>query len=130
MDLFTYGTLMFAEVWQRIGIEQPTGQPATLPGYAIYRIRDALIPGIIHTSPRDHVRGVLYQGLDATTLEELDVYESDLYQRAIVQVRRLDSSLIECQTYVIPLVNRTVLSREIWDADWFQQHALAQYLEG
>jgi len=120
---------MFAEVWQRIGIAQPAAQPAILPGYAIYRIRNALIPGIIHTGPGDQVRGILYQGLDATTLEELDVYESDLYQRIPVHVRQQDCRIIECQTYAIPLVNRTVLSKEIWDADWFQQHALAQYLQ-
>jgi gamma-glutamylcyclotransferase (GGCT)/AIG2-like uncharacterized protein YtfP len=130
MYLFAYGTLMFADVWKRIGIVQFASQPATLSGFAIYRIRGALIPGIIRTGPEDQVQGILYHGLDEATLEELDVYESDLYQRTTVHARGRDSELFECQTYVIPVANRKVLSAEAWDADWFQQHGLAQYLRG
>ncbi len=130
MSLFAYGTLMFAEVWKRIGIQQCDSQPAILPGYAIYRIRGALIPGIIRTGPEDQVQGVVYHGLDETTLEELDVYESDLYQRSIVHARSFDSEPLECQAYVIPAANRKVLSAEVWDADWFKRQGLAQYLRG
>ena len=130
MSLFAYGTLMFAEVWKRIGIKQRAAQPAILPGFAIYRIHGALIPGIIRTDPEDQVEGVLYHGLNEATLEELDVYESDLYRRTTVRVRSLDSEPCECQAYVIPVANRRVLSAEAWDADWFQQHGLAQYLRG
>jgi len=130
MSLFAYGTLMFAEVWKRIGLKQHPSQSAILPGYAIYRIRNALIPGILCAGPEDQVRGVLYHGLDEATLEELDVYESDLYQRTTVRAQSLDSELFECQAYVIPAANRRVLSAETWDADWFRKHGLAQYLRG
>lgn len=121
---------MFADVWKRIGLKQRPSQSAILPGYAIYRIRGTLIPGIICTGPEDQVQGILYHGLDEATLEELDVYESDLYQRTTVRARNLDSEQIESQAYVIPVSNRRVLSIETWDADWFKQHGLGQYLRG
>ena len=53
MNLFTYGTLMFPEVWQRIGVGDFSSIPATLPGFAIFRVRDAVFPGIVRAQPHD-----------------------------------------------------------------------------
>jgi gamma-glutamylcyclotransferase (GGCT)/AIG2-like uncharacterized protein YtfP len=130
MSLFTYGTLMYAVVWDRIGLKPCAAQPAILPGYAIYRVCDAIFPGIIKAGPDDQVQGVLYHDLNEETLDELDAYESDLYERTTVYAVNQDSVRIKCQAYVIPLANRAALSNEAWDSDWFQQHGLAKYMRG
>jgi gamma-glutamylcyclotransferase (GGCT)/AIG2-like uncharacterized protein YtfP len=130
MSLFTYGTLMYAEVWERIGLKRCVAQPAILPGYAIYRVCDALFPGIIQAGSDDQVQGVLYHDLEEGILDELDAYESDMYERATVYALNQDSVRIKCQAYVIPLANRAALSNDAWDSDWFQQHGLAKYLQG
>ena len=54
--LFTYGTLMFQEVWQAIVCPDDVGRdfpstPARLDGYQIFRVKDALYPGIIKSDP-------------------------------------------------------------------------------
>ena len=37
---------------------------------------------------------------------------------------------VVCEAYVIPPEARQVLTQEFWDADWFEQHELARYLQG
>ena len=51
LHLFTYGTLMFPEVWQAVVGKDFETTPAQLPGYQIFRVRDAVYPGIIATEP-------------------------------------------------------------------------------
>ena len=130
MNLFTYGTLMFPEVWQRIGISASDSEPATLKGYAAYRLRDAVFPGIVEAAADDLVEGVLYHNLDEETLFELDAYESDLYDRSAVQVVTADGTLVESQSYVIPNNRRQALSDERWDPKRFEERELVKYLNG
>jgi len=130
MSLFTYGTLMFAEVWRRIGIGEFESQPATLQGFTVYRLCNAVIPGMMRTTGEDQASGLIYQGLDENALFELDAYESDLYKRVDVQATAADGQVIDCQAYVIPESRRQAVTNELWDATWFEQHELANYLRG
>ena len=130
MHLFTYGTLVFPEVWQRIAVREAAAQSATLSGYAIYRVKDAVYPGIVRAGEVDRVSGVLYRDLDDDTLFELDAYESDFYQRLAVWVTTGDGESVECQAYVVPDSRRDMLTDEPWDTQWFAEHKLAKYLKG
>ena len=129
MNLFTYGTLMFPEVWQRIGLSDFSSHPATLPGFAIYRLKDAVFPGIVRANPHDHVSGLLYLDLDEDAMFELDAYESDLYDRIPV-IAATEAGPIECTAFVIPDSRRHVLTNESWDAQSFREKQLAKYLHG
>jgi len=130
MQLFTYGTLMFPEVWKRISVGQLPSEPATLHGYACYRVRDAVYPGIIQSEENSLVPGLVYRDLDEETLFELDTYESDFYKRLPVQVVTEDGEKIDCQAYVVPELRREMLTDEPWDPEWFHQHELQKYLYG
>jgi gamma-glutamylcyclotransferase (GGCT)/AIG2-like uncharacterized protein YtfP len=128
-NLFTYGTLTFPEVWRRIDVGEFPSQRATLPGFSIYRVKDAVFPGIVRAEPDDHVNGVLYLDLDDDALFELDAYESDLYDRIPV-IAATDEGPVECTAFVIPDSRRHALSNEVWDAERFEKHQLAKYLHG
>ena len=130
MHLFTYGTLTFPEVWKRIAVGEVHSEPATLNGFAIYRVRDAVFPGIRRSREVDAVKGMLYRDLDEETLFELDTYESDFYNRETVWVSTEDEQAIECQAYVVPPSNYNMLSEEIWDPQWFAENELEKYLKG
>lgn len=130
MHLFAYGTLMFAEVWRRIEMRELPSQPASLRGYAVFRLQGAVIPGMVHAGEDDQVVGVIYRDLDEATLEELDAYESDLYERVAVEATDVDGTQIECQAYVIPESQRHMLSDEPWDPVRFEKKELAKYLSG
>ncbi len=128
-NLFAYGTLLFPEVWQRIDAGEFPSEPATLPGFAIYRVKDAVFPGIIRAKPIDRVNGLLFQGLNEEALFELDAYESELYDRIPV-IAATEHGAIDCTAFVIPDARRAVLSKQTWDAEWFEKHQLVKYLNG
>lgn len=130
MSLFAYGTLRFPEVWQRIGIGEFPSEPATLSGYAIFRVQDAVFPGIVRSADDDQVCGVLYHNLDDDTFFELDAYESELYERIVVRVTTESGAEVDCQAFVIPESRRQALTDEHWDVEHFKQHELQKYLSG
>jgi len=130
MHLFTYGTLVFPEVWKRIAVRKFEGERATLRGFSIYRVKDAVFPGIVRSCVEDYVTGMLYRDLDGETLFELDAYESDFYLRETVQVTLEDGEEVECQAYLVPDSRRELLTDEPWDAQWFAEHKLEKYLNG
>jgi gamma-glutamylcyclotransferase (GGCT)/AIG2-like uncharacterized protein YtfP len=129
MNLFAYGTLMFPEVWERIAVGEFPSEPATLPGFAIYRVKEAVFPGIVRAKPQDRVEGLVFRGLHDEALFELDAYESDLYDRIPVIVATAQGPL-DCTAYVIPESNRQALTHQPWNAAWFQEHQLQRYLNG
>ena len=120
---------MFPEVWQRIHVGEFPSLPATLPGFAIYRLKEAVFPGIVRAEPNAQVSGLLYFNLDEDALFELDAYESDLYDRIGV-IAATDNGLVESTAYVIRESRREALTNEVWDPKWFEQHELAKYLHG
>jgi gamma-glutamylcyclotransferase (GGCT)/AIG2-like uncharacterized protein YtfP len=130
MHLFTYGTLVFPEVWRRIAVREAAAERAVLSGYAIYRVKDAVFPGMVCADKKDRVPGVLYRDLDEDTLFELDAYESDFYRRETVTVVTQAGETVECQAYTVPDSRRDMLTDEPWDTEWFAEHELENYLDG
>jgi len=130
MHLFTYGTLMFPEVWQRISIGLFPSQPALLRGYSIFRVKDAVYPGITCCDSAPGVKGVVYLDLDEDTLFELDTYESSFYERQPVKAILEDGTEIDCHAYIVPPSRRDMLTDEAWNANWFRIHELDKYLNG
>ena len=128
MNLFTYGTLMFPEIWRRVVGREFVTLPAELVGYAVYRVRSDVYPVMVSADPDSRVRGVIYLDVDDATTALLDEYESDLYDRVPVAATDDDGRLIECQTYVLPPSRRSFASNVPWDILWFEREALDQYV--
>lgn len=131
MHVFTYGTLMFPEVWQAV-VGRPyatvRGQAA---GYEIFRVRDALFPGIIAGQPTDAVRGVMYLDVDDDSVARLDRFEDDFYLRLPIVVTCDDSQRLAAQAYVVPAERRGVLTAEPWNGDDFVARGdLARFMAG
>lgn len=128
--LFTYGTLMFPEVWQAVVGRSFRSTPAILTGYEIFRVAGAHYPGIIAvdfsptsgprppTSPAV-VAGLLYSDLDAASLERLDRFEGDEYRRQSVIVTRVDGCQLDAEAYVVRNESRHLLTAEPWTAEKF-----------
>lgn len=130
MHLFTYGTLTFPEVWDRISIGMFPSRPAILRGYSMFRVKDAVYPGIIRSDAVSEVHGVLYDDLDEDTLFELDTYESSFYDRLPVKVMVAEGAEVECHAYIVPDSRKDLLTDERWDKEWFRAHELQRYLNG
>jgi gamma-glutamylcyclotransferase (GGCT)/AIG2-like uncharacterized protein YtfP len=119
MNVFTYGTLMFPEVWKAVVGSEFASVDGTAVGYAIFRVRDAVFPGIIAASDRDAVRGVVYLDVDSDSVARLDLFEDDFYGRETLQIECDDHERRSAEAYVIPHANREVLTDETWLRDEF-----------
>jgi gamma-glutamylcyclotransferase (GGCT)/AIG2-like uncharacterized protein YtfP len=153
MHVFTYGTLMFPQVWQAVVGPDDSGRqfaklpatlPATLPGYQIFRVAGAVYPGIIKYSPPappsdsqlstlnsqpSPVPGLLYLDVDPDSIARVDRFEDGFYRRQSITVTTNDGRQLEAQTYVVPGEHRHVLTADPWTADEFEKRGdLARFV--
>jgi gamma-glutamylcyclotransferase (GGCT)/AIG2-like uncharacterized protein YtfP len=128
MNLFTYGTLMFPEVWRRVVGRECSTVGGTLSGFAVFKVQGGTYPVMIHAAQHEIVRGVIYLDIDADSMLSLDEYESDLYDRISVRPAAADGRRLECQAYVLPPGRAKFATRESWEAARFEREALADYL--
>jgi len=119
MHVFTYGTLMFPEVWRAVVGREFDAIEGTAAGYAIFRVRDAVFPGIVSGGDGDTVRGVVYVNVDAASLDRLDRFEDDFYERRSLAIDCDDGQQRSADAYVVPTMNRSVLTDEPWHRDLF-----------
>ncbi len=122
-NLFTYGSLMFPEVWNAVAGKPFPSQKATLRGFRMFRVADADFPGILASDETDEVEGVIYFDIDPPTLSRLDQFEDVFYIRKSVTIDGID-----CETYVVPREKRHVLSDEAWSASHFAEHDLDDFV--
>lgn len=129
MHVFAYGTLMFPEVWRAVVGREFLSVEGTADGYAIYRVQDAVFPGIVEAGEREHVRGVVYLDVDHASLARLDLFEDDFYTRQSVWVDCADGERRSADAYVVPAANRSVLTDERWErAKFVASGGLEQFI--
>ena len=110
--VFTYGSLMFAPVWERVVSGRYRGLAAALAGYRRLAIVGETYPGIVEATS-DKVAGVLYCDVSDADLQALDDFEGIDYRRSSISVTTSDGMVMPAQTYVYILPLR--LATHDWD---------------
>src|SRR5256885_165612 len=119
MNVFTYGTLMFPEVWQAVVGRSYKSVAGTVAAFQVFCVRDAVFPGIVAGSRECAVPGVVYLDVDPESLDRLDRFEDDFYERRTISVDCSDSLHRLAEAYIVPPVNRSLLTNEPWDRESF-----------
>ncbi len=131
MRLFAYGTLMEPAVLSAVTGRPFSSQPAVLHGYARYRVRDAVYPGLVPEAEAVTV-GLLYDEMDPDTLARLDAFEGALYDRLTLTVDAdptpTGPETVTAAVYVVRPAERARLSPDRWDFATFRRLHLATYL--
>jgi gamma-glutamylcyclotransferase (GGCT)/AIG2-like uncharacterized protein YtfP len=127
--VFVYGTLLIPAVMEAVTGKSFESTEAVLQGYARYRLKGRIYPGITKV-PNRSVDGCVYHGIDNPVLGLIDAFEADEYQRVRVTVTGTDGVLISANTYVITPAHSTLLTRQDWDLDGFVKKHLESYLQG
>jgi gamma-glutamylcyclotransferase (GGCT)/AIG2-like uncharacterized protein YtfP len=128
MNLFTYGTLMFPEVWQRVtGLAQP-GQPATLAHHAARRIRDQLYPALVGEEGAV-TSGILYPEVSPEAMARLDTFEGTFYDRVPVEVTLTDGSVRPAWVYRAAAGTGPDILPQPWEAARFAREELGVFLQ-
>ncbi len=119
MHIFTYGTLMFPDVWMAVAgraFETVAGRAA---GYGIYRVNGAVFPGIVAADADSNVPGVVYLNVEEATVARLDRFEDDFYVRQPLTIQCAEGQWLKADAYVVPAANRHVLTAEAWTREAF-----------
>ena len=128
MKIFTYGTLMIPDVMYAVTTREFRFKDAILRGYARFTVKGESYPGIIPVA--DTVtEGIIYFDVDELSLERLDAFESDLYQRTPVRVETEKDEILNAETYVVRPEYRGYLSSKEWNVKEFNQKHLGAFLE-
>lgn len=128
MHLFTYGSLMFPEVWQRVtGLTHP-GQPSTLGHHAARRIRGKSYPALV---PEDGAAtaGILYTDIPPEAVARLDAFEGTFYDRVPVEVALTDGTLLPAWVYRAGDGTSPDILPQHWEASRFAREELGAFLQ-
>lgn len=125
--LFCYGTLQSPLVIKAVIGQAFAGQEATLHNWARFRVRGSEYPGIVRKE-ESVVSGKVYWDLDEKTMEKLDAFEGDKYERVIVEVAMSDGTCVEASTYAIKKDCKNMLTDDPWDFDRFLQNGLEKFI--
>lgn len=127
-SVFTYGSLVFAEVWELVAGRLHRSEPALLAGYRRRMLHGAPYPGI-SPATADDVDGVLWHDVGSDVLARLDDFEGEIYERRTLGVTAL-SGPCRAEAYVIRTAHESLLSAEHWQEERFRDQELERYLEG
>jgi len=101
---------------------------AILKGYARFTVKGESYPGIVPATGAA-TEGIIYFDVDEWSLERLDAFEGDLYQRIQIQAETKEKEILKADTYVIKPKFRSNLSSLEWNIKEFAQKHLKTFLE-
>ena len=113
-SVFTYGTLMIPSIMRRVTGKKYSGNKAWLKDYQRFKLNNEIYPGIIEF-PGATIEGIVYMKVSEDSLELLDRFEGNLYERRQVIVRTLEKEQVHAYTYVIRDDKKNVLSSNPWE---------------
>lgn len=128
VSVFTYGTLMCADIMQAAAGGLPPSTPARVQGFSRHPVAGEDYPGI-RRSTTAHVEGLLYHDVAPPLLKRLDTFEGSQYRRETVTVTLADGHRITAQTYVFADNLLHLLEPGEWDYPAFlnlARHRFAQ----
>lgn len=126
-DVFTYGTLLLAEVMEAVAGARFASVAARLDGFERLCVRGAVYPGA-RAAAGAAIDGVLWLDLHDDALLRLDRFEGEMYDRRVVHVTTADGTRA-AQVYVVKPAYEHRLEPVAWDLDGFRRDHLARYLE-
>jgi gamma-glutamylcyclotransferase (GGCT)/AIG2-like uncharacterized protein YtfP len=126
--VFTYGSLMFPEIWRQVVTGEYRSQAAALEDYRRFAVPGATYPGMV-AMPGERVAGLLYMDVGLDDLARLDAFEGSDYRRDMVQVTLGSGATVVAGAYV--WLDHTRLSDAPWLPEAFRlREFIASHVPG
>ena len=122
-NVFTYGSLMFDEVWRQVVNGDYRSAPATLHHHQRHALTGLSYPGVV-AAPDIRVDGRLYFDVSAADLARLDAFEGAEYRRDAVQVMLASGEPVGAWTYI--WLDPQRLSGQPWRSEAFRLREFLQ----
>ena len=115
--IFTYGSLMFPQVWERVVRGHYRNTRAVLAGHVRFAITGETYPGMV-AQEGAQVEGVIYFDVAHEDMAALDAFEGIDYRRDKVTVITETGESIAAHTYIYLLPQ--CFSGALWRPEEFQ----------
>lgn len=126
MHLFTYGSLMFSQVWTTVVRGEYKKQPARLQGHQRRRIKGETYPAAIAAGLDNFIDGQLYMNISSEDMQRLDTFEGDDYEKSDAPVTMADNNVVVAAVYLYRHHER--LEAQEWDVQWFEREGIKTFL--
>lgn len=121
--IFTYGSLMFEEVWNQLVSGKYSHAPALLEGYARRCVKHEEYPVIFEAN--ESVKGVLYYDVEPYDIDKLDAFEGEYYERKSV----LLNNCVDAEVYVLKKEYFEIIEEKPWDEEAFKNEGIKRFCE-
>lgn len=125
--VFTYGSLMYPQVWEKIVRQRYDHLPAVLPAYQRKQVKNAEFPAIV-AREESQVSGVAYFNVNHLDMKLLDDFEGEIYSRNGVTIF-VNGVAHDAQAYVLRPKFRHLLSRMDWEPEHFVSHQMQAFIK-
>ncbi len=122
--LFTYGTLMHAEIWKAIIQRECSSSRILLQHYTCRQLKDRHYPGMIPQID-SKVQGILYHDLTMEEIRQLDVFEGYEYTR--IRLTALENEVCSTVFTYLYTADRSNIKSEEWDYVYFVKNDLEDF---
>ena len=123
--LFTYGSLMFEDVWNRLVRGNYLSQKATLMGYARRSVKNDEYPVIFQAD--EFVEGVVYYDINEEDMITLDAFEGEYYERREVELLVKNAPVHAC-VYVLKEHYFDIIDPKPWSEAHFATEGIKRFL--
>ena len=124
-NVFTYGSLMFPVVWDRVVQGHYRSSEATIHGFQRLRIRCELYPALIINPNACLLTGRIYHAVSASDIARLDHFETSHYARVPIAVTVGDNALA-ADAYLT--LKPQTLEQVEWRPEDFERDDLESFL--
>lgn len=131
--VFTYGSLMFAPVWEQIVTRPYRSDEAHLAGYRRLAVHRQDYP-VIKPQTGAGVAGVLYFDVSPPDLARLDAFEGEYYRRTSVNVvlsadpANPGGAQFTAEAYVLRPAFYAIATGKEWDPDRFAREGIKRFV--
>ena len=132
MNIFVYGSLLVPKIWNAVTrFPDLVSHPATLSGFAIFRVRNADFPCIVESpEATEKVKGKIFLDVPDLAVKRLDAYEDNFYDRRALIVTAAGLGELSADAYCLSYEKAAaILSPDPWTLAWFEETALTRFWE-
>ena len=127
-NVFTYGSLMFDEVWQQVVSGNYQKLNATLYGHARKAIKHEVYPALIKSAADSSVNGIVYKDVSLKDLTRLDEFEGEYYRRETGKTELAENVIITTVFYLLKPSYHYIISEREWDEEYFKTVSMKNFL--
>ena len=125
--LFSYGTLMLAEVMEIVAGRRFAARGATLAGYRRRLLRGRVYPGLLPAAG-ESVEGVLWEDVDPRALARIDRFEGEPYERRELGMTLASGESCAAFVYLLRPEHHALATDAAWHEAEFRARHLLAYL--